>query len=207
MTLKFTVLRAFGLSACICALFALPAVSATAPAQNTLAPKASAKPESGSQWAASTVVPAEVVPARVGDKFGDWTFQCQAVSASENICALVQVFADAQSKQRILVLTLRNVGTEKDRHLLMIAQAPLGVFLPVALTGKIDDGEPFDFAWQRCTRQGCQASLQISDMRETAMKAGKNMALGFKAQPEGQAITMTASLKGITRGLKEIGAK
>ena len=153
----------------------------------------------------AAAAPAAKSGARVGEKIGDWTFQCLAVSATQNVCALTQVLGNPKTNQRILALTLRAAG--KDNKLLLLAQAPLGVFLPAGLVGKIDDREQFNFSWQRCTRQGCQAAAQINDARKAALKAGKNLLLGFKVQPAAKTIALTASLKGITQGLIELGVK
>ena len=153
----------------------------------------------------SAAVPAPKAGARVGEKIGDWTFQCLAVSATQNVCALTQVLGNPKTNRRILALTMRPAG--KDNKLLFLAQAPLGVFLPAGLVGKIDDREQFNFSWQRCTRQGCQAAAAISDARKAALMSGKNLLLGFKIQPAAKTIALTASLKGITQGLMELGVK
>ena len=142
---------------------------------------------------------------RVGEKIGDWTFQCQAISAKDTICAITQVFINQQNRQPVLVLTLRSVGIEK--QLTLIARAPLGVYLPEPVTATIDDGAQLAFAWQRCSQQGCEATAKIDDQSRTAMKAGNRMQIAFKAQAGGDPVTFNASLSGVTQGLVEIGAE
>ena len=142
---------------------------------------------------------------RVGEKIGDWTFQCQAISAKDTICAITQVFANQQTRQPVLALTIRTLGIEK--ILMLVANAPLGVYLPEPITATIDGGQPLVLNWQRCTQQGCEATIEIKDESRIAIKAGSRMQIAFKANAGGDPITFDASLKGVTQGLKEIGAE
>ncbi len=142
---------------------------------------------------------------RVGEKIGDWTFQCQAISAKETICAIAQVFANQQTRQPVLVLTIRALGIEK--KLMLFARAPLGIYLPEPIVATIDDGPQLTFAWQVCSQQGCEASAEINDESRAAMKAGNRMQIAFKAQAGSDPVTFNASLKGVTQGLVEIGAE
>lgn len=142
---------------------------------------------------------------QVGEEIGDWTFQCQAISGKETICAITQVFVNQQNRQPVLVLTIRTLGIEK--KLMLVANAPLGIYLPEPIVATIDDGPQLTFAWQRCTQQGCEASAEINDESRAAMKAGTRMKIAFKANAGGDPVTFDGSLNGITRGLKEIGAE
>ena len=143
---------------------------------------------------------------RVGEKIGDWIFQCQAISAKETICAIAQVFTNEQSRQPVLVLTIRSLGIEK--KLMLFARAPLGIYLPDPVVATIEGGPQLTFIWQRCTQQqGCEASAEINDESRAAMKAGSRMQIAFKGQAGGDPVIFNASLKGITQGLVEIGAE
>ena len=142
---------------------------------------------------------------RVGEKIGDWTFQCQAISAKDTVCAIAQVFGNQQTQQPVLVITLRPIGVE--RRPMLFARAPLGIFLPSPLVGKIDQGAPFNLAWQRCTNQGCEASVEINQTQRAAMKAGKVLQISFTPNTAAKPATFNVSLKGVTQGLKEIGAE
>ena len=142
---------------------------------------------------------------RVGEKIGDWTFQCQAISAKETICAIAQVFGNQQTRQPVLVLTIRSLGIEK--KLMLFARVPLGIYLPEPIVATIDDGPQLTFSWQRCTQQDCEAAAEINDENRAAMKAGNRMQIAFKAQAGGDPVTFNASLNGVTQGLIEIGAE
>ena len=137
---------------------------------------------------------------KVGDRIGDWGFQCKALSAKQNVCALTQTLVNSETKKRVLTLVLRRVG--KDKKLVLITIAPLGVSLATGIAGKVDDGKQFNFVWQRSTTQGCQAAVVVDAELEKALKAGKRLLIGLRAQPNAKAITLGASLKGVTQGLR-----
>jgi invasion protein IalB len=141
---------------------------------------------------------------KVGERIGDWTFQCQAVSADQNVCGLLQTIADNKSRQQVLVVAVRHVGEEK--KLGMFVTAPLGIFLGSGIGGKVDDGEQFKFNLQTCTQRGCQAATAIEGKRLKELKKGNRLLIGFKAHANAKTITVPVSLKGFTAGLKAIGA-
>ena len=139
---------------------------------------------------------------KVGDRIGDWNYQCKAVSEKQNICALIQTLINSETKDRVLTLVLRRVG--KDKKLALFATAPLGIYLAAGIAGKVDDGKPFTFKWQRCTTQGCQAMAVLNAELEQALKAGDQLLIGYEPQPNAQTIALGASLKGLAMGLKAL---
>ena len=48
---------------------------------------------------------------KVGDRIGDWGFQCQAVSANQNICGLIQTIIDNNTKRQVVAVAIRYAGT------------------------------------------------------------------------------------------------
>lgn len=84
---------------------------------------------------------------------------------------------------------------------------PLGIYLATGIGAKVDEGKQFNLIWQTCTQQGCQAALSLDSEKKTAMKSGKQLFVGFKARPDADAITVAASLKGVTAGLKALGVE
>ena len=137
-----------------------------------------------------------------GERFGDWRFQCKALPTSQNVCVLSQTLANAKTKKPILNLVLRRVG--KDRKLVLIAMVPLGVSLAPGIAGKVDDGKRFNFVWQICAVQGCQAAALVDDELKKALKAGVRLLIAFRPQPNVKPITLVASLKGVTQGLRAL---
>ena len=144
---------------------------------------------------------------KVGERIGDWVFQCQALSAAENICGLVQTIVDNQTKRQVVGIAVRYAGTDKDRRLGMFVTVPLGIFLGSGIGGKIDDGEQFLFKLQSCNQRGCQGALEIKNDMLAALKKGNRLIVGFKGTATSQTIAVPVSLKGFTDGLKAIDAK
>ncbi len=136
------------------------------------------------------------------DRIGDWNFHCKALSDKQNVCALIQTLVDTETKKRVLTLVLRRVG--KDKKLALFATAPLGIYLAAGIAGKVDDGKPFTFIWQRCTTQGWVAVAVVEAELEKALKSGNRLLIGFETQPNAQTIALGASLKGVTPGLKAL---
>ncbi len=149
-----------------------------------------------------TAAQAQTAP-KVGDAIGDWIFNCQALSAARTVCVLQQTIVQKESKKPVMRLTLRRLG--RDQKLGLVVRVPLGVYLATGIGGKVDEGEQFNLIWQTCTQQGCQAALSLDDGQKTAMKSGKRLLIGFKGRPDADAVTVAASLKGVTAGLKALG--
>ena len=53
---------------------------------------------------------------KVGQRIGDWFFQCQALSANENISGLMQNFSDNRTKRQIVGVAVRYAGKGKDQR-------------------------------------------------------------------------------------------
>jgi invasion protein IalB len=144
---------------------------------------------------------------KVGDRIGDWVFQCQALTASETRCALIQNIVNNQSRQRVIGAVLRKLGPKGDKLGLFIA-APLGIFLGAGIAPKIDEGEQFPLVLQNCTAQnGCRAALEIDAKRLAEMKKGNRLLIGFKTRADANTVTVPVSLKGVTDGLKALDSK
>tara|TARA_R110000868_G_scaffold143281_4_gene361292 strand:- start:4943 stop:5470 length:528 start_codon:yes stop_codon:yes gene_type:complete len=143
---------------------------------------------------------------KVGERIGDWVFQCQAVSATRNICGLVQKIIDNKTKRQVVGIAIRYAGKETDRRLGMFVTVPLGIFLGSGIGGKIDDGKQFTFNLQTCNQRGCQGAVEIKPEMLAEMKKGNRLIVGFKARADSNTIAVPVSLKGFTQGLKTIDA-
>jgi len=158
-----------------------------------------------SALAFSGAATAQDAKPKVGERIGDWTFQCQAIAADENVCGIIQTIADNNTKRQVLAIAVRPLGQEK--RLAMFVTAPLGIFLGSGIGGKIDDGEQFKFNLQSCTQRGCQAAIAVENDRLTELKKGERLLIGFKARADANTITVPVSLKGFTAGLKAMGSR
>lgn len=141
----------------------------------------------------------------MGERIGDWIFQCQAVAADQNVCGIIQTITNNNTRRQVLAIEVRPVGKEK--RIAMFVTSPLGIFLGSGIGGKIDDGDQFKFNLQSCTQQGCQAAIALENDRLEALKKGQRLLVGFKAPADANTITVPVSLKGFTASLKAIGGK
>ena len=111
----------------------------------------------------------------MGERIGDWTFQCQAVAADQNVCGIIQTITDNNTRRQVLAIEVRPVGEEK--RIAMFVTAPLGIFVGSGIGGKIDDGDQFKFNLQSCTQQGYQAAIALENDRLEALKKKANACL------------------------------
>jgi len=136
------------------------------------------------------------------DRGLDWRIECNVQLVNQNVCALTQTLVSAETGKRVLELVLRRVG--KDRKLALTVVTPLDVFLAAGIAAKVDGGEQFNLVWQRCTAQGCQAMVAVDATLEKALKAGRHLLVGFKNKANAEAVTVSASLKGIAQGIRAL---
>jgi invasion protein IalB len=141
---------------------------------------------------------------RVGERIGDWTFRCQALTASETRCSISQVAFNPQKKP---VVRATFLGIGKNKKLGLVVLAPLGIFLGTGVAGKIDEGKQFKFVLQRCSQQGCRAAIEVSDKMRSALQKGSRLALAFKMRANANAVLVPISLKGFTKALNALKIK
>jgi len=144
---------------------------------------------------------------KVGDRIGDWTFQCRALSASETRCALVQNIIDNETNRQIIGVVLRKLGEDNEKLGLFVS-TPLGIFLGAGIAAKVDEGEQFPLILQTCTAQnGCLAAVEIDAKRLEALQTGKRLLVGFKARADAKTLTVPVSLDGVKEGLRALETK
>lgn len=148
---------------------------------------------------------AQQAQPKVGDRIGDWVYQCQTVKQNQTVCGLVQNIADRGTRKQVLGVAVREFGS--DNRLAMLVTAPLGIFLGSGIGGKVDDGEQFAFNLQSCSQRGCQGAIEINDRLLEQLKKGSRLMVGFKARPNEDTVVIPVSLKGFTAGIAAIQAQ
>ncbi len=143
--------------------------------------------------------------AKVGDRFGDWVFECQALAADMNVCALTQMILNKKNNRRHVKLILMNGGGEKDQELLAVL--PLGIHLPSGVSAAVGQDKPFPLTVQNCTQQGCKATANLDGALLKTMQSGDKLTISFSRQPAAKPVVVEGSLKGLTEGLKALGHK
>lgn len=150
---------------------------------------------------------AQEAKPKVGERIGDWVFQCQALTATENICGMVQTVIDNKTKRQVVGIAIRYAGKGDSKRLGMFVTVPLGIYLGSGIGGKIDTSEQFKFNLQSCNQRGCQGATEIKDDMLADLKKGQRLIVGFKARADSNTIAVPVSLKGFTDGLKAIDAQ
>lgn len=143
--------------------------------------------------------------AKVGDRFGDWIFECRAVTAGKNVCALTQTIVTKKDSRRILSLSMGNNEEKKEAELVAVLQ--LGIYLPSGVTGSVGQEKSFPLIVQRCIQQGCIATAKVDSALLKSLQSGEKLAITFSMQPSAKPIVIEASLKGLTEGMKAINLK
>lgn len=150
---------------------------------------------------------AQEAKPKVGERIGDWVFQCQALSATENICGMVQTIIDNKTKRQVVGIAIRYAGKGDKKRLGMFVTVPLGIYLGSGIGGKIDSSDQFKFNLQSCNQRGCQGATEISSAMLADLKKGQRLIVGFKARADSKTIAVPVSLKGFTDSLKAIDAQ
>ena len=143
--------------------------------------------------------------AKVGDKFGDWVFECRAVTAGKSLCFLTQTVLAQKGNRRLLKLSLGHNVEKKENEL--AALVPLGIHIPSGVSGTIGQDKPFALVVQTCNRQGCVATAKVDAALLKSIQAGEKLAINFSTRKEGKPIVVEATLKGLADGVKAINLK
>jgi invasion protein IalB len=150
--------------------------------------------------AAPTAARAE---ARVGEKFGDWTFECQAIADGKTDCALTQILVNKQTNQPVLKFMLTRGKKADDVELK--ALIPLGIDIQAGVSGSIDEKPTLKFVLETCVQPGCLASVKVKGALLDSMKAGKALNISFTQKSSGNKLSFSGSLKGLSDGVAAAG--
>ena len=152
---------------------------------------------------ASAAASPAIAQAKVGDRFGDWVFNCTAIAQDRTTCAVNQVLLNKETRQ---VVARFSVLREQDTNQpALIAVLPLGIDLTTGIMGAVDENDAFEFKVQTCTRAGCIAKLALDDAVVKQMKAGKFLSATFTARGVQEPVQLVGSLNGIADAMAAIG--
>jgi len=138
--------------------------------------------------------------AKVGERFGDWVFECTALAEDKTACALTQTIMSKKGNQSLVKFSLSR--NEQKGHIQLTAVVPLGIHLPSGISGAIDQGKPFQYITQTCVRQGCIANYAPDGGFLKAMQAGQKLGIKFSGNGGKQPIAIEGSLNGLAEGMK-----
>ena len=137
--------------------------------------------------------------ARSGEKFDDWTIQCETPEGmTEELCHAFLLVTVKEKNQRILHVA---VGyPPKQETPIAIVTVPLGVALQAGVQVKVDDGKALPFPFNVCMSNGCQAGIKLESAMIEEWKKGQKLVVTF-GNLKRQGLNVPVSLKGLTAAL------
>ena len=137
--------------------------------------------------------------------FGDWRLHCTEIAPGDTACALHQKLVSAQTKMPVATFALAR--HKESRELRLTAILPLGLDIPVPITGKIGEGAAFQYKLQTCLPRGCIANVAVDEAMLTGLSSAQSFSVTFKMRAVTAPTTFTVSLKGLKEGLAALDAK
>ena len=99
---------------------------------------------------------------KVGQKFGDWVFQCSAVAQNQTDCAFVQTIVTPDGKRQVAQLQMLEQRTAPGTYILTVV-LPLGLDIQNGVTARVDQAEPVPATLKTCLPRGCIASMPLDE--------------------------------------------
>jgi invasion protein IalB len=144
-----------------------------------------------------------VAEAKVGDRFGDWVYECLAIAENKTVCSLSQTIMSDKQNKRIVKFNLgRN---EKTKSLDFVALLPLGIKLPAGVSLAIDAGKAYPLTIKTCIQQGCIATYPADSNFIKALQGGQKLNISFTGGVSDTPVTIAGSAKGLAEGVKAAG--
>ncbi|WP_316016033.1 invasion associated locus B family protein [Roseobacter sp. HKCCA0434] len=133
--------------------------------------------------------------------FGGWQVTCEAVGVGQTSCNLVQTLLRADDETLLLRLLVTRLGED----LVLLAQTPIGVYLPSGAVYQVegDDTPQRDMVWQRCLGPLCEAALAL-DEEEIARIGEGTMLFGYRPGPGAEPVILQVTLDGLGEGIASV---
>jgi invasion protein IalB len=150
-----------------------------------------------------TAAPAARAELNKGDRFEDWTVNCEAPKppATKQRCFILQNILVKDSRQPILLIAVGLLGD--NRRPAAVLTVPLGVFLPAGLTLTVPDAAPVLMVFETCTPKGCRAALALAGDVLAGMRKGGKAQITLMDGRRRQ-INLPVSLKGFDAGFSAV---
>jgi len=138
--------------------------------------------------------------ANVGDKFGDWFYECKATGSSQTVCAISQTLISKKANKQVLrAMVSKNKKTNKYTLALI---APLNISLQHGVSAATNKGNKIKLVLKSCGYKGCLAANLLKAKELASLKSGDKLKVSFVLNRK--KISIDLSLKGISAGLKEL---
>lgn len=133
--------------------------------------------------------------------FGDWVFTCEAITARRTVCRLVQELTLRDSGQ----LVARFIATPVEDGRILIAQVPMGVYLPAGAVYRFagqDDIAQREMIWQRCLGQICEAAVPLDDDEMALFGQAETILFGFRMDPGEEPVVVSVDVSRFAEAMR-----
>jgi len=142
--------------------------------------------------------------AHAADKAGTgalWHKACGKDGNGHEAC-IVEQFAVAMP-QNVVAAHIRFSPTETPDQAGMRLTVPLGVLLARGVTLSVDGSKPIELPYERCTRDGCEASAVLDKTALATFTRGKTLDVRF-ATSESQSVNIPIRLQGLADAMTQL---
>lgn len=139
--------------------------------------------------------------------FGDWLIRCEAITVSKNACRLVQELTLREGNALVARFIALPV---KDGAAVLLAQVPIGVYLPGGAVYRLADTEgeeQREMIWQRCLGELCEAAISLSAEEIEKFATAKGILFGYRANAEADPIVVRVDVAEFANAITAIAAK
>jgi invasion protein IalB len=153
---------------------------------------------SGAAWAQETDV-------ANGSAFGNWVVNCQAATINRTTCQLIQEQSIRETGQMIA----RFVAVPATDGAILLAQAPMGVYLPGGAVYRFagaEDIEQREMIWQSCAGNLCEAAVGLSEEELELFAQHEAILFGFQAQAGAEPVVIRVDIQDFARAISLLRA-
>lgn len=143
-----------------------------------------------------------------GQTFGSWTVQCEALAVNETACVLSQRLvrgSDGAFLAEVLAFSTADAGQR-----FLAARVPVGVHLPSGFAVRpaeaATDAQQTEFVWQSCSRELCEALLELTDETLAGLEGAEALVGGYRPSLRADPLVFRFSVAGLDEGLSALEA-
>lgn len=130
-----------------------------------------------------------------------WHKACGKDGNGHEAC-IVEQFAVAMP-QNVVAAHIRLSATGQPDQMLMRLTVPLGVLLARGLVLSVDDTKPIDLPFERCTREGCEATAVLDKRALATFTHGTTLTVRY-AMTEAAPLDIPIRLQGLADALTQL---
>lgn len=135
-----------------------------------------------------------------GARFGAWTVTCEALAVNETACLLTQRLVRSSDNAFLAEVLAFWSGDGSQSYL--AARVPNGVFFPSGFAFKPEEAEEqTQFVWQSCTRDLCEALLEIDMETLKTLEGHESLVAGYRPNLRSEPVVFRMTLDGAEEGL------